>query len=113
MPFVNGLMSYMLPRFINVTLVYATPTEQYHYALRLPEKITLIEAVQASPLLQDCPELDLQSLSVGIWGESKAVDMMAKTGDRIEVYRPLLIDPKQARQEKVRRERLKARQTKI
>jgi putative ubiquitin-RnfH superfamily antitoxin RatB of RatAB toxin-antitoxin module len=58
---------------------------------------TVLEAIRASGLLEQFPELDVSSLTVGIWGRPCLLDAGLNAGDRVEIYRPLAMDPKEAR----------------
>ena len=73
--------------------------------LTLPAGATLIEAIRASGLLARHPELDLAALKVGIWGRVRPLDTLLRTHDRVEVYRPLVVDPKEARRARQRKQR--------
>jgi len=69
----------------------------------LPAGATLIDALRASGVLERRPHIDLSRQAVGIWGRIRALDTPLKDGDRVEIYRPLQVDPKEARR---RRQRL-------
>jgi len=69
----------------------------------VPVGATLIDALRTSGVLQRHPHIDLARQAVGIWGRIRALDAPLKNGDRVEVYRPLQVDPKEARR---RRQRL-------
>src|SRR5690349_11501698 len=69
----------------------------------LPDGATLMDALRASGVLERHPGIDLSRQAVGIWGRIRALDTPLKDGDRVEVYRPLQVDPKEARR---RRQRL-------
>lgn len=60
------------------------------------------QALRASGLADDFPGLDLGAASVGVWGRKARLDDPLQQGDRIEVYRPLRVDPKVARRERFR-----------
>ena len=64
---------------------------------------TVLDAIRGSGLLERFPEIDISSQSVGIWGRVCALDVVVAGGDRIEIYRPLLVDPKEARRLRARR----------
>ena len=78
--------------------------------LRLPDGARVADALQASGLAARHPDVDLAALRVGIWGALCERDAVLREGDRVELYRPLRVDPKQARRErsKAHRERVKA-----
>src|SRR5215212_8441867 len=72
-------------------------------SIELPAGATLIDALGASGVLERHPGIDLARQAVGIWGRVCALDTPLKEGDRVEIYRPLQVDPKEARR---RRQRL-------
>lgn len=63
----------------------------------LPEASTVADALRASGLLERHPEIDLGQHRVGIFGRLESLETALRPGDRVEVYRPLAIDPKLAR----------------
>ena len=65
---------------------------------------TLLDALTASGLLARHPQIDPRVQAVGVWGQRRAIDAVLRDGDRVEVYRPLLIDPKDARRLRQRRQ---------
>ena len=69
----------------------------------LPPGATLMDALRASGMLERHPHIDLARQAVGIWGRIRALDTPLQDGDRVEIYRPLQFDPKEARR---RRQRL-------
>jgi uncharacterized protein len=91
--------------YIAVEIVYALPERQTILPLRVPANTTLHEALQMSGLHALHPELDLEAVKVGIWGKLADAATRLREGDRIEVYRPLLADPKHARRDRAQRRR--------
>ena len=85
------------PDRIAVQVAYATPDEQVTVALDVPSGATVQEAIEISGLLDRFPDLDLAVNRVGIFGRLRRLDDMVKAGERIEIYRPLHADPKEAR----------------
>jgi uncharacterized protein len=81
----------------NIQLVYALSHQQTVVDLNVAEKTTVADAIEKSKLLEKFPELVKENISVGIFSKKVALTDYVKEGDRIELYRPLLIDPKQAR----------------
>lgn len=65
--------------------------------LVLDDASTVAQALQASGLMQRHPEIDLARLGVGVWGRRCSLDHALRDGDRVEVYRPLQVEPKEAR----------------
>ncbi len=90
---------------INVEVVYALPQTQTVLHVRMPVGATVRDAIVASRILEQHPEIDLDAAQVGIFGKRKPLAAFPRTGDRIEIYRPLNADPKQARRKRARRER--------
>lgn len=87
------------PDLLQVNVVYALAERQAVVALTLEQGATVRDAVMRSDLLQYFPEIDLAQQSVGIFGRAAALDTPLNDGDRVEIYRPLTRDPKQARRE--------------
>jgi putative ubiquitin-RnfH superfamily antitoxin RatB of RatAB toxin-antitoxin module len=82
---------------VEVEVIYATPARQVRYAVRLREGGTVADAIRASGLLQAFPEIDLAANRVGIYGSLVPLGRLVRDGDRVEIYRPLTADPKEAR----------------
>jgi uncharacterized protein len=72
-------------------------------ALELAEGATAIEAIRASGLLERFAELDLSVQAIGVWGRTCGLDAGLHEGDRVEIYRPLAMDPNQARRLRAQR----------
>ena len=86
---------------IAITIVYsAGPRELVEKSLLVEEGATASQALQASGLAVQFPELAALSAGVGIWGKKVAPGHVLQHGDRLEVYRPLTVDPKVARRER-------------
>jgi len=86
---------------IEVTLVCApAPREVFEQVLQVADGATLRDAVLASDLAQRFPSLDWTALTAGIWGRASDAAQPLKNGDRIELCRPLTVDPKVARRER-------------
>lgn len=78
---------------IAVTVVWATPAAVHEIAVRVPAGSTLRDAVRASGLLAQVT----LPLDLGVFNRPRPADSPARAGDRIEIYRPLTVDPKEAR----------------
>lgn len=86
---------------IAVVVAYAPgPRQVWEMALDLPLGSTVAHALASSDLLTQFPELDLDHADVGVWGRKADRDQLLRVGDRVEVYRPLRVDPKVARRER-------------
>ena len=85
---------------VNVEVAYAKPEEQAIVTLTMPEGATVEAAIKASGVLERFPEIGLSELKAGIFGEVCKLDQPVKEADRIEIYRPLIHDPKDARRQR-------------
>lgn len=83
--------------YIHVEVVYALPERQDIGALLLPNNSTVLQAIVASELPQLRTDIDLQHNKVGIYGRLVKISDRVNEGDRIEIYRPLIADPKELR----------------
>lgn len=81
---------------MRVEVAYATPTRQRVVALDVPEGTTVYGAAVASGLADEFTEIDLDTIPMGIFGErvKTATTTILSPGDRVELYRPLIADPK-------------------
>jgi putative ubiquitin-RnfH superfamily antitoxin RatB of RatAB toxin-antitoxin module len=80
-----------------VEVVYATPAGQRRYAVELEEGATVRMALERCGVLRNFPQIDLARDRVGIYGRLAALDEILREGDRVEILRPLVADPKAAR----------------
>lgn len=85
---------------IQLEITYAKPDRQEIVSLKLPEGSTIQQAVEASGLLQRHPEIDLAKAKVGIYGKLSRMDTVVRERDRVEIYRPLIADPKEVRKQR-------------
>jgi putative ubiquitin-RnfH superfamily antitoxin RatB of RatAB toxin-antitoxin module len=86
---------------INIEVVYATATQSYLLSVAVPVSSTIAQGIETSGILEQCPEIKLDQNKVGIFSKLKSLDDKLNEGDRIEIYRPLKIDPKEARRRRV------------
>jgi uncharacterized protein len=93
---------------LRVRVIYALPDHQATVDLQLPAGTSLTDAVKRSGLLQKFPEAAERPLSCAIFGRAVPLTYQLRDGDRIEILRPLLIDPKQSRREAAQRNRAQA-----
>jgi putative ubiquitin-RnfH superfamily antitoxin RatB of RatAB toxin-antitoxin module len=84
-----------------IEVCYALPDTQTLIAVDLPVGATVLQAIEASGILKQYPEIDLATQKVGIYGKVKPLDTVLAGHDRVEIYRPLIVDPKMARQRRV------------
>lgn len=85
---------------INVEVVYALPHEQVLLKLRLPQGATVADAVGASGIAEKHPEIDVARNKLGIFGKLTKADAVLRDKDRVEIYRPLIADPKEIRRKR-------------
>jgi putative ubiquitin-RnfH superfamily antitoxin RatB of RatAB toxin-antitoxin module len=85
---------------IRVEVAYARPQEQLILEIEVPAGTTAAEAVRRSGILQRFAEIDLDSSRLGIFSRPVAAEEPLQDGDRVEIYRPLLADPKQVRRQR-------------
>ena len=69
----------------------------FELAIEVPAGATTLDAIRASGLLEGEAGIDISTQPVGIWGRAAALDSVLAAGDRVEIYRPLTINPKEAR----------------
>jgi putative ubiquitin-RnfH superfamily antitoxin RatB of RatAB toxin-antitoxin module len=85
---------------IQLEITYAKPERQEIISLKLPVGSTIQQAIEASGLLQRHPEIDLAKAKVGIYGKLSRMDTVVRERDRVEIYRPLIADPKEVRKQR-------------
>ena len=80
-----------------ITVAYARPDRQWEIKLQVSAFANVALCIRRSGILASCHELKLEDLQVGIYSRKVGLDAVVKEGDRIEIYRPLLINPMEAR----------------
>ncbi len=85
---------------MHIEVVYALSDKQKIYRLQTPEGVTAREAVALAPVIKDFPQADLLNGKIGIFGKAVADTKILKDGDRVEIYRPLIADPKVIRKKR-------------
>jgi putative ubiquitin-RnfH superfamily antitoxin RatB of RatAB toxin-antitoxin module len=85
---------------INVEVAYATPEKQVIRAVNVDTGTTLGAAIVQSGIMVDFPDLELEDAKVGIFGKVAAMTTVLSEGDRVEIYRPLIADPKEIRRQR-------------
>ena len=88
---------------INVELIYIKPDSQISLKLTINQGTTIQQAIESSGIFEQCPEIDLEVNKVGIYSKLQKLDTVLESGDRIEIYRPLLADPKEARRQRAKK----------
>jgi putative ubiquitin-RnfH superfamily antitoxin RatB of RatAB toxin-antitoxin module len=90
-------------RLIDVEVAYAQPDCQVIVALRVPEGTSAEDAVRRSGLMRRFPGIDPAVNDLGVFGRRVSPRAPLSAGDRVEIYRPLVIDPKEARRRRAAR----------
>ena len=90
---------------MRIEVAYATPERQEIVSFEVEEGTTVLEAARRSGIADLFPEIDLEQASMGIFGKviRSPAEHVLSGGDRVELYRPLKIDPKQARANRARK----------
>lgn len=88
---------------LDVEVAYALPEVQWVLAVALEPPATVRDAIEASGILALAPEIQLGETPVGVFGEKVPWDQTLSEGDRVELYRPLLLDPKERRRNKAKK----------
>ncbi|QIL86571.1 RnfH family protein [Vibrio sp. HDW18] len=96
---------------LQVEVVYALPHEQHVVKLDVEPSATVEEIIQHSGVLLKYPEIDLAVNKVGIFSRNVKLDAQVRDKDRIEIYRPLLADPKEIRRKRAEQAKQVAVQT--
>lgn len=89
-----------MSEMIHVEVCYALTEHQESVRLDLPPECTVEQAILASGILTRCPEIDLERNKVGIYAKLCKADTVLRDGDRVEIYRPLIADPKEVRKQR-------------
>lgn len=88
------------PEQINIEVAYAREDQQVILSLMVNAGTTLEQAVEQSGILQTFPEIDLTKNKIGIFGKLGKKTAEIKEGNRVEIYRPLIADPKEVRRKR-------------
>jgi len=87
---------------IDIEVVYALPEKQVVQRINLPEGTTAEQAVKMSDILRQFPEIDLLQNKLGIYGKLIKPATILRDRDRVEIYRPLRVDPKESRRRRAK-----------
>ncbi len=89
------------PNLITIEIAYAKPLEQVLLSIQVSPEINVKQAIMQSDILERFPEIDLdKDNKVGIFGKVVTLNQSLRNGDRIEIYRPLIADPKEVRKQR-------------
>nr|WP_198245779.1 RnfH family protein [methane-oxidizing endosymbiont of Gigantopelta aegis] len=93
---------------LEVEVAYAKPQTQALIAVTLTAEATVEQAIIASGILERFPEIDLNTTKVGVFGKICRLSDSVKTGDRIEIYRPLSQNPMEARRQRAMTDKVRS-----
>ncbi len=85
---------------ISIEVVYPLPQKQEIFTVRLPVGATVRQAIEASGVQQKYPEIDLAKNKLGVFAKLVKPDVLLRDKDRVEIYRPLIADPKEVRKQR-------------
>ena len=83
-----------------IEVIYALPDEQELISLDVDQGTTVEQAVKLSGILEKYPDIDLSKNKLGIFGKATKADQELRDKDRVEIYRPLIADPKESRRKR-------------
>ncbi|MDR1367324.1 MAG: RnfH family protein [Candidatus Accumulibacter sp.] len=86
--------------WITVDLVYPLKEKQEIFTVRLPEGATIAQAIESSEILLKYPQIDLSKNKLGVFSKLSKLDTPLRDKDRVEIYRPLIADPKEVRKQR-------------
>ena len=89
-----------MPNEILIEVAYALPQKQIIIPIKVKAGVTAQEAIKASGIIKKFPEIDLNINQIGIFGKLTQLDHVMRERDRIEIYRPLIADPKEIRRQR-------------
>lgn len=88
---------------IAVEVAYALPDHQVIVSLEVEAGTTALQTVELSAIWQQFPELEDAELSLGVFGRKRPADHVLRAGDRVEIYRQLIADPKEVRRQRAKK----------
>ena len=89
-----------MPEQISVEVVYALPAKQEIIAIKVAPGTTVRQAIEASGILEKYPEIDIAKNKLGVFAKLTKPDVVLRDRDRVEIYRPLIADPKEVRKQR-------------
>ena len=90
-----------MPDKIMIEVAYALPKKQIIIPVLVPKGVSVKEAIELSGVLAKFEDIDLSTSQVGIFGKVTTLDKTLRNHDRMEIYRPLVADPKEIRRKRV------------
>lgn len=98
---------------VNVEVVFGLPKKQSLLALKVSSGSTVLEAIEASGIQKIYAEIDLKENKVGVWNKACKLTDILNDGDRVEIYRPLIADPKEVRKRRAEKAKEEGRADKV
>jgi uncharacterized protein len=92
---------------ITVEVAYALPNQQLIIPIQVAAETKIEDAIRASGILQKFPEIDLSTQQIGVFGKLSRLDSPLRHLDRVEIYRPLIADPKEVRKQRAEEAKVK------
>ena len=92
----------MNKELIRVEVAYARPDKQLILPVDVEEGATALQAVEKSGIVEHFPEIEPASAKLGIFGKAQKPATVLRAGDRVEIYRPLIADPKESRRRRAK-----------
>jgi putative ubiquitin-RnfH superfamily antitoxin RatB of RatAB toxin-antitoxin module len=94
---------------LRVTVAFSPAArETREWTVTVPQGSTVLDAIQQTTVTQEFPQIEVESMNLGVWGRRCIPAQTVRDGDRVELYRPLLVDPKIARRERFRKQGARA-----
>jgi uncharacterized protein len=106
-------MESSMSELITVEVAYALPERQSLLTVSVAKQSSVQHVIEQSGILQQFPDIDLGSQKVGIWSRPVKLDDIVKAGERIEIYRPLIADPKDLRRRRAEKAKDEGRADKV
>jgi putative ubiquitin-RnfH superfamily antitoxin RatB of RatAB toxin-antitoxin module len=89
-----------MPELISIEVVYPLSQKQEIFSVKLPLGATVRQAIEASGILQKYAEIDIAKNKLGVYAKLSKPDAPLRDRDRVEIYRPLIADPKEVRKQR-------------
>ncbi|WP_448566270.1 RnfH family protein [Thalassotalea ganghwensis] len=98
---------------LKIEVVYGTPQRQELLTIMVEQGTSVEKAIELSGICEVFPEIDLSENKVGIWNRSAKLTDILADHDRVEIYRPLIADPKEVRKRRAEKAKLEGRADKV
>lgn len=98
---------------LHIEVVYGVPNKQELLSVVVPENTTVEQAIVESGILSLFPDIDLSVNKVGVWNRTVKLSEVLRDTDRIEIYRPLIADPKEVRKRRAEKAKEEGRADKV